>query len=257
MLNNNDNDPLNNILAHYLTLGFKIELHPKNVKNINFRLKSLNQKEEPLFTTLMLVSYPAHLPTKSLVQSLQDRLTWAIDCQQKQAKRQESSPKKSIYFNDIKDLEGLTLDSEVYFEGQKISVQALFERYFHATDFSGTDIARSLVSIYKFWLSRYIVSHQQFWQDKVGKSASKITPYTMKTRWGSCSTNARTIRLSIWLAQFEPRCTAYVMVHELCHLHEANHSARFWGHVERVMPDYQSWHNQLKYNHQYSLEDDI
>ena len=69
----------------------------------------------------------------------------------------------------------------------------------------------------------------------------------MKTRWGSCSTQAKTIRLSVWLAQFPPDCADYVLVHELCHLIEPNHSARFWAQVARVMPDYKTWHQQLKF----------
>ena len=109
------------------------------------------------------------------------------------------------------------------------------------------DVGKTLLHIYKFWLTQFIQNRQAFWQDKVGKSANSITPYTMKTRWGSCSTQAKTIRLSVWLAQFPPDCADYVLVHELCHLIEPNHSARFWAQVARVMPDYQLWHQQLKF----------
>ncbi|MFW2178420.1 MULTISPECIES: M48 family metallopeptidase [unclassified Moraxella] len=246
------NNILNSLLSTYANANIKLIIEPKKVKNINFRLKPLDN--DAPFTTLMTVSYPVQLPKQALIQSLQNRLAWAIDFQQKQHKRQKFKPKKSTYFNDIQDLQNLTLDSDIYFEGEKITVQALFSLYFkHSTDFSTTDIPRTLVSIFKFWLVKFIEIRQLYWEHKVGKSATKITPYTMKTRWGSCSTNARTIRLSIWLAQFELRCTDYVLVHELCHLHEANHSAKFWGHVERVMPDYQVWHQRLKVNH---LDDD-
>lgn len=239
------------LLQDYAQHGIKITLTPKRVKNINFRLKPLplNEKDETPFTTLMTVSYPARLPKSALIESLQNRLAWAINCQQKQFKRQENKPKQSTYFNDIKDLENLTLDSEVFYQGEKISVNALLQTVFNKeTDFSKTDIPRTLAEVYRFWLTQFIANRQAFWQAKVGKSAVSITPYRMKSRWGSCSTQARTIRLSIWLAQFPPSCTDYVLVHELCHLHEANHSARFWACVERVMPDYQIWHKMLKHD---------
>lgn len=235
---------MKDILLNYSRYGIKIDLTLKKVKNINFRLKSIN---EPPFTTLMTVSYPTYLPTKNLIESLQNRLAWAIDCQQKQLKRQKTQPKKVTYFNDVKDLANLTLESDVYFKGKKTTVRELFNRHFNDKDYTYVDIEQTLINIYKFWLTQFIQNRQAFWQDKVGKSANRITPYTMKTRWGSCSTQAKTIRLSVWLAQFPPDCADYVLVHELCHLHEANHSAKFWGHVERVMPDYKHWHDKLKF----------
>lgn len=234
------------IFETYAQHGIQLAITPKRIKNINFRLKPLYPTDEPPFTTLMTVSYPIQLPKNALIQSLYNRLAWAIDCQRQQLKRQSSNLKKSTYFNDIKDLKDLTLENSVYFEGKKITVHALFERHFNDLNFTNIDIPHTLVSIYKFWLIGFIANRQALWQDKVGKSATKITPYRMKTRWGSCSTQAKTIRLSIWLAQFEPSCTDYVMVHELCHLHEANHSPRFWAWVEKAMPDYKIWHKMLK-----------
>lgn len=245
------------LLQDYAQHGIKITLTPKRVKNINFRLTPLpvNERGENPFTLQMAVSYPPNLPQTALIQSLQNRLNWAIDCQKKQLAKQDNkqtTPKQSTYFNDINDLESLTLDSDIFYQGERISVNALFQTVFSSqtnisqTDFSKTDIPRTLAEIYRFWLIEFIANRQAFWQAKVGKSAVSITPYRMKTRWGSCSTQAKTIRLSIWLAQFPPSCAEYVLVHELCHLHEANHSARFWACVEKAMPDYKIWHNRLK-----------
>lgn len=237
---------IHQILQDYAKHGIKIHIEAKKVKNINFRLKPLNPNDEPPFTTLMTVSYPVRLPKNTLIQSLQNRLRWAIHCQQ-QLKRQENKPKKSPYSNDIKDLLDLTLDSEVYFAGQKVMLKDLLIQHNIKThDVEKLDLAKTLVTIYKLWLTAFIANHQDFWQNKVGKFPAKITPYTMKTRWGSCSTNARTIRLSVWLAQFPPRCTEYVLVHELCHLIEPNHSAKFWEQVVKAMPDYKTWHEMLK-----------
>jgi len=232
------------VLTAYAEQGIKLAIESKRVKHINFRIKSI---DEAPFTSLLSVSYPMRMPQHLLMQSLEHRLAWAIDCQQKQRKLKELKPKKPAYINDVKDLANLTFESNIYFEGQKMTVQVLFERHFDNLDFSKTDIPRTLTILYKAWLGQFIQNRQAFWQDKVGKSASRITPYTMKTRWGSCSTQAKTIRLSVWLAQFPPDCADYVLVHELCHLIEPNHSARFWAQVARVMPDYQLWHQQLKF----------
>lgn len=241
------------LLQDYAQHGIKISLTPKRVKNINFRLK-LIKPQTPHFISELKVSYPINLPKNLLEKSLTDRLDWAIDCQNQQIDR-ANAPPKLAYYNDLSQIRTINLESEVYFLGEKWRVMDLMEDFYVKKSSKSPALIREfrkyglsglVAEIYRQWLIEFIHEQQAFWQDKVGKSATKITPYTMKTRWGSCSTNARTIRLSIWLAQFPPRCAKYVLVHELCHLHEANHSARFWGQVAKAMPDYQIWHNLLK-----------
>ena len=65
------------------------------------------------------------------------------------------------------------------------------------------------------------------------------------TRWGSASSNG-TIRLHWRLVQMPPELLDYVVVHELAHLREMNHSARFWALVEQILPDYKQRQLQLK-----------
>jgi predicted metal-dependent hydrolase len=58
-----------------------------------------------------------------------------------------------------------------------------------------------------------------------------------KTRWGSCNAKG-VVRLSARLIHYPPEVIDYVVVHELAHLRELNHSARFWAVVESALPDY-------------------
>lgn len=66
----------------------------------------------------------------------------------------------------------------------------------------------------------------------------------MKTRWGSCNYKARTIRLNTKLAKKPPECLEYVVVHELVHLLEATHNARFIALMDRFMPSWKD-HRQV------------
>lgn len=65
------------------------------------------------------------------------------------------------------------------------------------------------------------------------------------TRWGSAKADG-SIRLNWRLMHFEPAVVDYVVVHELSHLREMNHSPRFWSTVESVIPDYARLRKQLK-----------
>jgi predicted metal-dependent hydrolase len=70
-----------------------------------------------------------------------------------------------------------------------------------------------------------------------GMQVRRFTVRNQRTRWGSCS-RSRTISLNWRLIQLPPEVRDYIILHELMHLRELNHSPRFWREVERVCPDY-------------------
>lgn len=75
-----------------------------------------------------------------------------------------------------------------------------------------------------------------------------------RTRWGSCHVSGR-ILLNWRLIQMPARLIDYVVVHELAHLHEMNHSPRFWGVVSKQIPDYAARRREIRRDaHRYIVD---
>ncbi len=80
--------------------------------------------------------------------------------------------------------------------------------------------------------------------ESLGISYPTLTVRQMKSRWGSC-TAAGNIILNLLLIHVPKRLIDYVVIHELCHLKEHNHSAAFYAVLERVLPDWEEQRRQL------------
>lgn len=81
----------------------------------------------------------------------------------------------------------------------------------------------------------------------VGASYGRISIRAQRTRWGSCSGKGN-LNFNCLLMLAPEAVRDYVVVHELCHRKEMNHSARFWQQVERILPEYRDSKKWLKDN---------
>lgn len=83
------------------------------------------------------------------------------------------------------------------------------------------------------------------WQRRLGVQTEAIVVRRMRTRWGSCTPSSGRIRLNTNLAKKPRQCLEYVLVHELLHLIEPTHNARFVGLMDRHMPGWRQQREEL------------
>jgi predicted metal-dependent hydrolase len=96
----------------------------------------------------------------------------------------------------------------------------------------------------------YLTRRLQTLAQEHGFNYNSIRFSNAGTRWGSCSSSG-TISLNIWLMQLQFPLIDYVLVHELCHTRQMNHSPEFWSHVEVILPDYKLRRKLLKMQRPY------
>jgi predicted metal-dependent hydrolase len=78
------------------------------------------------------------------------------------------------------------------------------------------------------------------WSPVLGVRVTRFAIQRMRTRWGSCNPHAGSIRLNTDLAKKPPQCLEYIVVHEMMHLLEPTHNARFVALMDQFMPQ---WHH--------------
>ena len=87
----------------------------------------------------------------------------------------------------------------------------------------------------------------KYYAEIMGVTYGRITIRNQKTRWGSCSSKGN-LNFNCLLMLMPDKVLDYVVVHELCHLKQMNHSKKFWKEVERYMPDYPNYKKWLNEN---------
>lgn len=76
------------------------------------------------------------------------------------------------------------------------------------------------------------------WENTIGVKANVIGVKNMLTRWGTCNTKEKRIWLNLQLAKKPVKCLEYIVVHELVHLLEKNHTTIFSDYMDKFLPDW-------------------
>lgn len=83
------------------------------------------------------------------------------------------------------------------------------------------------------------------WEPLMGVKVERFFVQRMKTKWGSCTPESRSIRLNTNLAKKPPECLEYIVVHEMVHLLEPTHNSRFMTLMDQFIPKWRFYRDEL------------
>lgn len=157
----------------------------------------------------------------------------------------QANLKKQI--SQTKEREGFAVDygSEITWRGKMYPIVsrsgniAGFDGicFYVPTGLTRPQIKAACVQVYRRLALIYLKGRVSCFSGKMGVAPAAVKVNSAKTRWGSCSSK-KSINFSWRLALADDDVIDYVVVHELAHLIELNHSERFWAVVKGILPDY-------------------
>ncbi|OXS27316.1 MAG: hypothetical protein BI182_01485 [Acetobacterium sp. MES1] len=119
------------------------------------------------------------------------------------------------------------------------------QHFYAYAQMSAEELRTSLVGVYRTLAKKVLGDMVKDLAKHMGLEPKAVKINGARTRWGSCS-SAGNLNFSWYLVMAEEATIRYVVVHELAHLIEMNHSPNFWRIVEQVLPNYKSEREKLK-----------
>lgn len=177
---------------------------------------------------------PANYDHTRLQEFLEQKRDWII--------------KTAKYYDGLRQRAGHTEFDVIYYLGRKYRFKLVKDRLPSAivsealgtVTFHVTDMRRYKQEIEKWYkeeTARIIAERLPALSAKLGLAYNKTTIKRHRSRWASCS-RQKNLNFSLLLAAAPIEVIDYVIVHELCHIAEMNHSDRFWRLVESADPGY-------------------
>lgn len=139
----------------------------------------------------------------------------------------------------------LTVNSKLMFLGKKVNISVEkdgygydFENFYIPRILEGNELKDRIVEIYKLAAKKYIPERVYETAKRMSLSPNAVKINSARSHWGSCSARG-SLNFSWYLMMAEESAVDYVIIHELCHMREFDHSEKFWRDVSKYCPDYE------------------
>lgn len=207
--------------------GITLHLMRKRIKNRYIRIKPGGEVE---------VSVPYYVSDQQLAAFLEKNWHWIQTKREEVLQNEKTAVGEPVYITGERhDLWGSPYELLVERSLKKPLTEIRGKQIYMRVPAKSTIVERrkQLDAFYKRELMEKLQDIAATYEPIVGKQAEEWRFRRMKTRWGSCQIQRKRICLNIQLAEKPVECLAYVVVHELTHLHEPAHNKRFWSLVEQ------------------------
>lgn len=195
-------------------------------------------------------------PQKTIVDFLLSKKAWIEKSFHKFAEVSQQIPKRKIKNYESFPFLGLERPLKVVITFNKKPFVSLTEQnlllHIPRNEWSADSLIEehptALAEIREFYKReavQFMQDRVQHWSRQMGLHPAQLKFREQKTRWGSCSSQ-KVINLNWRLIVFHPEVIDYVIVHELAHLEQMNHSPKFWLLVEKQIPDFKRIMKDLK-----------
>ncbi len=220
--------------SQILVGGLKVEVTRKDIKNVHLSVCPPDGR--------VRMSVPNRLSDENVRLAVANRLSW-IKRQQAEFRKQNRETERTFAQGESHYFEGrrylLKLDQADAPRRVEVLGNTRLRMSIRPQD-TIEQAEQTINDFYRSKLRERITRILPEWSERVGATPSAIRIRKMKTKWGSCNSSTGSILLNLELAKKPPKCTEYVLVHELIHLHIRPHNEEFAKRMNDVMPDWRS-----------------
>ncbi len=212
--------------------GIPVEIQRKRIRNLHLRVLPPNGQ--------VRVSGPMRASDRTFRNLVTGKLDWIRHHQERIRNLPRPAPRE-MTTGEIHPFLGEPHRLEVIEESKPARVEREMPEtlLLHAPRNSSVKKRRELLDKwYRSELENRIPPLLEKWQAAMNVRVTGWRTRKMKTRWGSCNTKTRRIQFNLELVKEPPRCIEYVVVHELAHLLERGHGARFRKIMTRFLPEW-------------------
>lgn len=198
------------------------------------------------------VRAPLRIPKRDVDLFVAANEKWIMDRLSKSIKLKDQREAFTLDYGDIIILRGKKCLID-FREGSQVGCDG--EVFYLPSGLKPDQIKSACVQIYRRLAKEYLSDQISFYAARMGVTPTVVKISNAKHRWGSC-TSKGSINFPWRLMMADDSLIDYVVVHELAHLKEMNHSARFWAIVGHFIPDYNKRRSQLiELSERLSVED--
>ena len=225
-------------MSEWILDGVAITVEKKRIKNMYLRVAPSDGR--------VLLTAPLHMPDADIQAFARARLAWvrkhqSAFLQQSPADCRYETGQTLYLWGEAYPLMVLPATGRLRVTCEKGCLQL-----FAPADSPPQKRAAALAGFYRRELAAAAADMLPGLEQTVGKRASTLRIRDMTSRWGTCNTATGAITLNLQLARRAPEFLRYVLIHELTHLHEPGHNARFYALMDRFSPGWKQVRKRLK-----------